>query len=566
MRSISNLLIIGLGISLAGSALSQGHAGHTMPSTPAPAQDPHAGHTMPAPSNPHAGHTAPAGSGPTKPSALFPTSVAGLPEVVAATEVRLPDGASFRMEASPAKQKIGSQWIRRLSYNGSVPGPIFRVKQGSSINLTLKNSTEVATTLHPHGLRVDYRADGVPGVGQDPIKTGESFQYSLSFPDAGIYWYHPHVREDYSQEAGLYGVFIVEPKDTSAYNPVHREIPLVLDDVLIDPKKPFATDKVTHTLMGRFGNVNLVNGVVNPTIEVLKGEIVRFYVVNTSNTRPFAFAIPSTKLKVVGGDNGLYEKETWSDKIILGPGERSIVEAQFGEVGTFAVRNNKPTNPVSIAQISVRNGTVKALDYDFTKLRANASAVYDLSQVRTQLRKALDKSLQLTVDMDHNQLPMAGMDHSGMDMSGMDHSGMNMGAHGAVDDGIEWDDEMPEMNAASNTDNIVWKMVDTATKKSNMDIDWTFNQGEYVKIRLFNDPSSMHPMQHPIHFHGQRFVISAINGKANDNLVWKDTTLVPTGSTVDIILETSNPGEWMSHCHISEHMEANMMFNFRVLN
>lgn len=563
MKNFSNKVVLGLSLTLSTCIFAQGHAGHTMPA--APVSNPHAGHTMPAApapvSDPHAGHTMPAPTtGSTNSGETFSTSVVGLPDVVPTSEVRLPDGADYVMEAKAAKQKIGAQYIRRLAYNGSVPGPIIRVKQGSSINLTLKNSTEVATTLHPHGLRLDYRYDGVPGVGQNPIATGESFEYKLDFPDAGIYWYHPHVREDYSQEAGLYGVFIVEPKNPNVLNPVHREIPLVLDDVLIDPKQPFSKDKATHTLMGRFGNVNLVNGVVNPTLAVTKGETVRFYVLNTSNTRVFAFAIPNTKLKVVGGDNGLYESEFWSEKVILGPGERTIVEAQFTEVGAYAVRNNKPKNPVSIAQISVQTGTVKALASDFNKLRVNTAAVSDLAAVRSQLAKKADKGLTLTVEMDHNALPMdmGGMNHSG------NHSGMNMGAAAQPDDGIEWDDDMAEMNAASNTDNVVWKMVDTVTKRANMDIDWTFAQGQFVKIRIFNDPSSMHPMQHPIHFHGQRFVVSSVNGKPTANLVWKDTTLVPAGSTVDIILETSNPGQWMSHCHISEHMEAQMMFEFKV--
>lgn len=562
MNQLTSKLALGLALTIAGHTMAQDHSGHSMPApvTAAPV-DPHAGHSAPNPATPSSSES----------SNLFSVSTEGLAEVVPTTEQRLPDGATFKMVAGPAKQKIGNQWIRRLAYNGSVPGPVLRVTQGSSINLTLVNQTDVATTLHPHGLRVNSKDDGVPGIGQDPIAVGQSYNYKLNFPDAGIYWYHPHVREDYSQEAGLYGVFIVEPKDRSAYNPVHREIPLVLDDVLVDPKQAFAKDEITHTLMGRFGNVNLVNGVVNPSIAITQGETIRFYVLNTSNTRVFAFAIPNTKLKVVGGDNGLYEKEFWSEKVILGPGERAIVEAQFSQVGNLAIRNNKPKTPVSIAQIAVKSGVVKPLAGNFNVLKTNATAIANLAMVRSQLAKAVDKKLSLTVEMDHEQLPMnmGGMNHStmnmgGMDMPGMNHSGMNMGQTNTPDDGIEWDDEMPEMNEASNTSNVTWKMVDTLTNKANMDIDWSFNQGDLIKIRIFNDPNSMHPMQHPIHFHGQRFVVSATNGIISKNLVWKDTTLVPSGSTVDIILEASNPGKWMSHCHISEHMEANMMFEFNV--
>lgn len=498
----------------------------------------------------HAQHGSHTPATPTQPAKPFPTDINGLDEVVSPIEVKLENGESFVLEAKPAKQKIGTQWIRRLAYNGSVPGPIFRVKQGSRVTISLKNSTETPTTLHPHGLRVSPKADGVPGVGQSPIRSGESFNYELDFPDAGVFWYHPHIREDYAQEAGLYGIFIVEPQDANAYNPVHREAPLVIDDVLIDPKQPFQVDKVSHTLMGRFGNVNLVNGSVNPTLSVIKGEVIRFFALNSSNTRVFAFAIPGVKLKLVGGDNGLYENELWSDRIIIAPGERAIVEAQFQKAGVFPVRNEKPGDPVSIAQIEVGEGTLDPLDYDFSVLRANTEAISELSMVRQQLQRPVDKKLKLTLTMDHSKLPM-------------DHSSMSMETH---DDGtgIEWDDEMPDMNKASDNKNVVWKFVDEQTLKENMGITWNFKQGQFTKVSIYNDPNSMHPMQHPIHFHGQRFIIAAVNGKPSTNLVWKDTALIPKGARMDIILENSNPGKWMAHCHISEHMEANMMFHFNV--
>ena len=71
-------------------------------------------------------------------------------------------------------------------------------------------------------------------------------------------------------------------------------------------------------------------------------------------------------------------------------------------------------------------------------------------------------------------------------------------------------------------------------------------------------------MQHPIHIHGQRFLVLAVNGEPNTNLVWKDTVLVPAGVTVDLLLDLSNPGRWMLHCHIAEHLTAHMMSTFTV--
>ncbi len=141
---------------------------------------------------------------------------------------------------------------------------------------------------------------------------------------------------------------------------------------------------------------------------------------------------------------------------------------------------------------------------------------------------------------------------------------MGGGMMNARSDGIEWEDDMQMMNRMANASMVKWKIQDQDTGKENMDIDWSFKRGEPVKIRIFNDPRSMHSMQHPIHFHGQRFLVVERDGVRQSNLVWKDTTLVRAGETVDIILDPSNLGEWMAHCHISEHLEAGMMMKFEV--
>ena len=100
--------------------------------------------------------------------------------------------------------------------------------------------------------------------------------------------------------------------------------------------------------------------------------------------------------------------------------------------------------------------------------------------------------------------------------------------------------------------------------KKNDEIDWSFATGDLVKVRIFNDDNGMHPMQHPIHFHGQRFVVLATDGELNENMQWKDTVLIPKGQTVDLLIDMSNPGKWMTHCHIAEHLHSGMMFNFEV--
>jgi FtsP/CotA-like multicopper oxidase with cupredoxin domain len=131
--------------------------------------------------------------------------------------------------------------------------------------------------------------------------------------------------------------------------------------------------------------------------------------------------------------------------------------------------------------------------------------------------------------------------------------------------GIEWEDDMVEVNRMTTPANMRWKIVDRDTGAENAHIDWTFRVGDQVKLRLVNELDSDHPMPHPFHVHGAgRFLILARDDVVEPNLVWKDTVLVRTGETVDILLDVTNPGRWMAHCHIAEHHESGMMFSFNV--
>ena len=124
---------------------------------------------------------------------------------------------------------------------------------------------------------------------------------------------------------------------------------------------------------------------------------------------------------------------------------------------------------------------------------------------------------------------------------------------------------MVEVNRITTRANMQWKLIDADTNAVNHDIDWTFKVGDQVKIRLVNEMGGDHPMHHPFHIHGAgRFLVLSRNGEPEPNLVWKDTVLLASGQTIDILLDVSNPGLWMAHCHIAEHTESGMMFSFTV--
>ena len=149
-----------------------------------------------------------------------------------------------------------------------------------------------------------------------------------------------------------------------------------------------------------------------------------------------------------------------------------------------------------------------------------------------------------------------------------EHGGEGPGERGHAHDtaqGIEWEDDMVEVNRKTTPANMRWKLVDRDTGAENAQIDWTFRVGDQVKLRLVNEMDSDHPMPHPFHVHGAgRFVVVARDDVVEPNLVWKDTVLVRTGEVVDILLDVTNPGRWMAHCHIAEHHESGMMFTFNV--
>jgi FtsP/CotA-like multicopper oxidase with cupredoxin domain len=157
-------------------------------------------------------------------------------------------------------------------------------------------------------------------------------------------------------------------------------------------------------------------------------------------------------------------------------------------------------------------------------------------------------------------------DHAAMGHGAMDHGDMDHGAmgHGTAE-GIEWEDDMVEVNRLTTTATMHWRFLDRTSGADSPTIDWQFTVGERVKLRLVNEMDSDHPMHHPFHLHGAgRFLVLARDGVPESNLVWKDTVLVRTGQVVDILFDVSNPGLWMAHCHIAEHMQSGMMFSFTV--
>ena len=492
----------------------------------------------------------------------YPTSTQGLVSAKPSETIELKDGDKIDLSIDIIKKEIAGKEVRMFGYNGQIPGPLLKVDQNAQVYINVTNNLDTDTTIHWHGLRLENKFDGNPGVTMDPLAPGDSFEYKLDFVDEGIYWYHSHVREDYQQELGLYGNMLVSPIQDDYYNSVNKEIPIILDDILIDDKgiAPFYKDFGVHGIGGRWGNVMLINGDDNYNLEVSRGEVVRFYITNVANTRVFNFSIPNAKIKLIGSDIGSYEREEFVDSIVIAPAERYTVEVLFENPGEYKMKSITPDKEYTLGKITVAGESVtpdKDFSNDFNLLRGNKQVTKDIDNFRQYFDKEVDINIKLSADL-HGLLNL----FSNGDKNSTDND-WNKVETGYTDK-IPWEDTEPRFNNQVKTSDITWILKDTATGKKNNEIDMNFKVGEKIKIRLFNDESISQAMYHPIHFHGQRFLVLEKNGVKTENLVWKETVLVPIGSYVDILLDITNPGEWMAHCHIAEHLTSGMKTSFTV--
>src|SRR3954467_7715933 len=347
----------------------------------------------------------------TQPSVLdqsFPTDPTGLPKARSSEVLNLADGDTLNLRVSPVAKGLRGSTVRMLGYNRSIPGPTLRVRQGSEVVVNVTNDGDLDTTVHWHGLRLDNRYDGVPHETQLPIPVGGSFTYRIRFPDPGLYWYHPHIREDYTQEMGLYGNILVEPAEPGYWPPVDRDVVLTLDDVLVEDGKiaSFSVSETSYAAMGRFGNVLLIGGETDLEVTARAGEVVRLWLTNTANTRVFNVRLPGARTKLIGGDSGRMEHEEFISQGLLAPSERAVVDVLLEKPGQLTLEHRTPNRTYPMASITVtEQRAVPSLTDQFHQLAGAPELATERQHLDGWLNAPPDKILALVAEMDDPTAP-----------------------------------------------------------------------------------------------------------------------------------------------------------------
>jgi FtsP/CotA-like multicopper oxidase with cupredoxin domain len=440
----------------------------------------------------------------------------------ASTELALAPG--------PAKVRLGgaqSAEVNAWIYNGSVPGPELRVRQGERVSIAVSNGLTGETTVHFHGIRLPNAMDGVPHLTQAPIRPGQTFRYDFTVPDAGTYWYHSHQMSAEQLARGLYGAFIVEEREPVR---VDRDQVWLLSDWRLGRDGQISDDfhnmrDMAHN--GRVGDIVTVNGAVREAFGVRAGERIRLRLINAANARIFGLAFTGHRPMIVAYDGHPVEPhEPPGGRVILGPGMRvDLILDMTGAPGQ---------------RFQVRDTFYRSLEY----------GLLDLAYAATPLREA-----PLT---DPITLPAGAVPEPALGSAIRHEIRLNGGMMGMMmmrDRGMAGGNMMEMMQSGK-----IWFINGVATLDHVMEPMLTLARGRTYVLALANETMWWHPM----HLHGHAFRVIRRNGAPTARREWQDTVLMAPQETVEIAFVADNPGDWMLHCHVLEHQESGMMGVIRV--
>ncbi|MEC9442371.1 MAG: multicopper oxidase family protein [Myxococcota bacterium] len=397
--------------------------------------------------------------------------------------------------------------LNMMTYNESFPGPLLQAKVGDRVIVHFENALDQPTTVHWHGLRIPDDMDGSPRI-QDPVQPGKTFTYDFVVPEAGTFWYHPHVRTNEQLERGLYAPIVIHDPDDPV---VDRERVVVVDDVLLDGDDfaPFLAHHMEF-VHGRTGNALLINGHLEYPVEATSNaRAERWRIINVSNARTFALSLQEgAQMTVAATDGGRLAKPYMTERIEVAVGQRYDI----------LVENEEGTPNSLTAHILTVNAQDEVVESPFELYRVIPEELEPSNFERSAWDGREAPSFSLPADRE-----------------------VEIVLDGHTD---------------SFTGRVVWTLNGEANAKEPL---FTFDQDEAIVITLVN----MQNPEHPFHLHGQFFEILD-DGFGSSQPGLKDTVLVPGRRTVRIRASMKNPGMWMAHCHILEHAELGMMSEIEV--
>jgi FtsP/CotA-like multicopper oxidase with cupredoxin domain len=452
---------------------------------------------------------------------------------IGVTRAAAAGGLERRLVAAPARAAIvGGNFPETevWAYDGTVPGPLLRVRRGATLRVTLENQVADATTIHWHGIRLPNAMDGVPDLTQEPVKRGESFVYEFACGDSGTYWYHPHWQSHEQVERGLYGALIV---DEDAPPAVDRDVLWVLDDWRLTPEAKIAGNfgaffDVSHA--GRLGNTVTVNGRVPEEFRVRAGERIRLRLLNTANGRIFGLRFGALPVRVIATDGHAIEPHAPDgNRVVLGPGMRADLVLDCG---------GKPGERVTIVDDFYPRMAYRLLDIVHA----------DESPLR-------ERPPEAPVALAPNALPEP--DLAAAERHRIVFGGGMMGSLSEA----EYEGATKPMREIMMQHGMAWAINGKIVSGHHAHAPLlTLKRGRSCVLAMENDTAWHHPM----HLHGHVFKVIARNGRPVPRAEWRDTVLMDPKERVDIAFVADNPGDWMFHCHVLEHQAGGMMAVIRV--
>ena len=396
------------------------------------------------------------------------------------------------------------------AYGGHAPGLELRGRQGDWLRVRFINHLPQPTTIHWHGIRLPLEMDGVPYVSQLPVLPGEFFDYRFPLHDAGSFWYHPHAASSEQLGRGLVGPLIVDERESSGFR---HERTLSLKSWHVDKQGAFTAFSVPREAArgGTPGVLSTVNGQHAPVVDLPAGQVVRLRVLNLDNTLTYRLNLPDGEARVYALDGHPVAPRPLGKEYWLGPGMRIDLALRVPAAGT---------------QLSLRNGPLR-----LATLRAVAHA-----GAPGDWPPALPANPVLEPDLQRAETLRFNFEWAG-------NLSTDVGQGDAYTfwqiNGQAWD-----INDKSCAERPI------ATLKRN---------GHYI-FELRN----LSQYQHPIHLHGMAFKVLSSNRRKIEPW-FTDTFLLGRNETARIALVADNPGVWMFHCHVIDHMETGLMAAIEVV-